>query len=139
MPFWENYFHVVWATYRRIPMILPEHESFIASNIHEKSSSLNCPIHAVNMMADHVHVAVSIKPSLSQSEWARQIKGFTSHQMNTVYKLDEPFKWQKSFGISTLGKNQLPIVLEYIKNQKVRHANDDIYISLENCDEKNNQ
>lgn len=135
MPFWENYFHVVWATYRRTPMILPEHEAFITSNIRQKSADLKCPIHAINMMPDHVHIAVSIKPSLAQSEWVRQVKGFSARQMNEAYNLDTHFQWQKSFGISTLGKNQLPIVLEYIENQKHRHANDDVYVALENYGE----
>lgn len=132
MPFWENYFHVVWATYRRALMILPEHESFIASKFRQKSTDLNCPIHAINMMSDHVHVAVSIKPSIAQSEWVRQIKGFSARQMNEAYRFDDRFQWQKSFGISTLGKHQLPIVLEYIENQKFRHATNKVYQSLEN-------
>jgi len=31
--------------------------------------------------------------------------------MNEAYQLGYHFQWQKSFGISTLGKSQLPIVL----------------------------
>ena len=133
MAFWENYFHVVWATYRRSLIIQTANEDFIASMIRQKSSELQCPVHAVNMMPDHVHVAVSIKPSISQFEWVRQIKGITAREMNRAYNLDSHFRWQKSFGISTLGKRQLPIVIEYIENQKNRHANNDIYIALENC------
>lgn len=133
MAFWENYFHVVWATYRRSLIIQTDHELFIDSIIRQKSTELQCPIHAVNMMPDHVHVAVSIKPSISQSEWVRQVKGITAREMNRAYKLDYHFGWQKSFGISTLGKKQLSIVTEYIENQKQRHANNDLYIALENC------
>ncbi len=133
MPYWENYFHVVWGTHRRIPMILPAYEPFIAAKIRQKSEALECPIHAINMMPDHIHVAVSVKPSISQSEWVRNVKGYSAHEMNAAYKLDERFRWQKSFGISTLGKSQLPIVVEYIQNQKQRHANDEIYMALERC------
>jgi len=135
MAFWETYFHVVWATYRRTPYIQPHHEPFVHEKIREKSVELGCPVHAVNMMPDHVHVAVSIKPAISQSDWVRQVKGYTSHEMNATYKLDTHFRWQKSFGITTLGRNQLPIALEYIKNQKLHHANNEVYKILENYDD----
>ena len=135
MAVWETYFHVVWATYRRTPFIQSNHEAFIAKTIREKSVALGCPIHAVNMMPDHIHVAVSIKPALAPSDWARQVKGFSSHEMNATYKLDDQFRWQKSFGITTLGRSQLPIVIEYIQNQKQRHAHQDVYVALENCDD----
>jgi len=68
MPYWKCFYHVVWSTKHRQPVILPQYEPMIADKIREKSRKLKCPIHAVNMMPDHVHVAVSIRPAISVAE-----------------------------------------------------------------------
>ncbi|GEM_PF-4112480 len=42
MTYWSCFYHIVWATYRRQELILPQYESMIVAKIREKSISLDC-------------------------------------------------------------------------------------------------
>ena len=129
MPFWVCYYHFVWGTYRRQPSILPHYETMIAEKIREKSIALKCTVYAVNMMPDHVHVAVSIRPAISVSQWVQHAKGGTAYDIRRDF--DTPFKWQKSYGVLTFGQAHLDFVIAYIDKQKLHHANQTIYTRLE--------
>jgi putative transposase len=60
MPFWRLYYPIVWATYKREPLITPEMESDLYGYLIGKSVSQEAIAHAVNGIEDHVHVVVSI-------------------------------------------------------------------------------
>ena len=135
MPYWETYYHIIWATKHRQPTILPTFAQMIDAKIRDKSESLQCPIHAINMMSDHVHVAVSIRPAISVAEWVKQVKGLTAYDTKRIFELDEPFKWQSSYGVLTFGIKQLLFVVDYINNQQQHHANQNTYARLERDDD----
>lgn len=134
MAYWLCFYHIVWATHHRQPMILLEYETMIAEKIHEKSRTLKCHVHAVNMMPDHVHVAVSIRPAIAVSQWVQHAKGGTAYDLKRDFDLQEPFKWQKSYGVVTYGEKQLPYVLAYIDNQKLHHKQQTTQLKLEQDD-----
>lgn len=37
--------------------------------------------HAVGGVADHIHIAVSVRPTLSLDDWIGKLKGASSHEM----------------------------------------------------------
>lgn len=124
MPFWKCYYHAVWTTDRRVPVINPHIEKIILDTIRRKSTELDCPILAIYTVSDHIHVAVCITPRISVAEWVRNVKGLSTHEVNDGFPvLESNFKWQKSYGILTYGEKQLPYVVGYIERQKEHHAN----------------
>ena len=123
MPFWQCHYHVIWATKNRAPIITPMLEALIIESAQAKSAALECPILAINMVEDHVHVAVSILPKIPVAEWVRNIKGITAHEINqTLPDLPERFRWQQGYGVLSVGLQTLPIVIAYIERQKEHHA-----------------
>lgn len=137
MPFAVCYYHIIWATKYRQPLITPAIEAVILDVIKNKSAELDCPIHAINTVNDHIHVAVSIRLSLSVSEWIRQIKSLSSLVVRREFEhLDEPFRWQKSYSVYTFGKKVLPFVTDYIEKQKINHQNNTLEPYLEYIDEE---
>jgi REP element-mobilizing transposase RayT len=111
-------------------------ESLISSAINQKSSELHSPILALNGVADHVHVAVCIAPSVSVSHWVGQVKGLAAHSVNAVFTdLDSPFKWQEGYGVVTFGEKHLPFVEEYIAQQKRHHSAGSMIEKLERIEE----
>jgi putative transposase len=136
MPFWKCYYHIVWATKNREALITPAAEKIIHEAVRSKSNELHCEIQGINGMADHVHVAVSIRPSLSVSDWVKQIKGASSRTMNLAFDNMEPkFRWQDEYGVLTFGEKNLPLVLSYIENQKEHHRTGDLQPYLERTEE----
>ena len=123
MSFWRCYYHVVWATKDRDPIITPKIEKIIIQAATEKSQELDCTIQAINTVVDHVHVAVCVTPRVAVAEWVRNIKGITAHEINAMYPdLSQRFRWQRGYGVLTFGAKMLPTITGYIARQKDYHA-----------------
>ncbi len=123
MPFWRCFYHIVWSTRQRAPAITAQNEPVVFGAIQAKSHEMGCQVLAVNGVEDHIHVAVAIPPNLAVAEWVRNVKGASSHQVNTQMP-DEagPFRWQGGYSVLTFGARNQHFVVEYIQNQKQHHA-----------------
>jgi putative transposase len=58
MPYWQLYYHIVWATKNRLPLLIPEAEPLIFSFIQNKALDLEATVYALNGSLDHVHLVV---------------------------------------------------------------------------------
>lgn len=122
MSFWRCYYHVVWTTKERQPLITSEIERVIIQAATEKSLSLACPIQVINGVADHMHAAVCIPPHIAVADWVRSIKGVSAHTINDLFPdLDTRFHWQRGYGVLTFGAKLLPVVSDYIARPKEHH------------------
>jgi putative transposase len=132
MTFWKTYYHLVWATKDRLPLITENIEVELYNYIRNKCSELNCPFPSIGGINDHIHLVVSIPPSLSIADLVRRVKGSSSHfvnqsQLNPEFK----FAWQHEYGVFSLGGKQLDRAVSYVKNQKQHHAQGSIVRFLE--------
>jgi putative transposase len=136
MPFTKLFYHTVWTTKNRIPVISPHIEDIVHKTIISKSTSLKCPILAINSASDHIHIAVCIPPSIAVADWVRQVKGVSAHEVNVSFPdLHEHFQWQQSYGVLTFGAKQIDVVIDYIARQKEHHAHNRLQESLEQTEE----
>lgn len=76
---------------------------------------------AVFCMPDHVHVLVSIKPSIAISDLVRDIKAGTSNFIKEQKWVKGKFSWQEGFGTFSYSKSQVDTVVNYILNQEEQH------------------
>ena len=137
MAFWRLYYHIVWATKDRHSLIMPQIESDLHRYISQKINDIGCIPHAIGGIENHVHMVVSIPPKMSISEFVKTVKGSSSHFANQR----TAFAWQRSYGVFSLGAKQSETAVDYVKNQKSRHKNNDLIswleISEQPPDEKN--
>ena len=63
MSLWRLYYHLVWATKERQPLINPETEAALYPYIISKADTLRCIVHAIGGVEDHIHLVVSIPPT----------------------------------------------------------------------------
>ena len=137
MPYVKCFYHVIWATKSRQPLITRPIETLLLATIRQKSLELRCPILELNAVEDHVHVAVCIVPRVSAADWIRQVKGFTTYAINTNFlDLENRFKWQEGYGLVTFGEKNLPFVRGYIAHQKEHHAKGRTILKLESTDDE---
>lgn len=127
MSFWRLYYHIVWTTKNRLPLITSELEPDFYRYLSAKINEIGCIPHALGGMEDHIHFVVSIPPRMSISEFVKKVKGSSSRFANQR----GTFAWQRSFGVFSLGAKQLPMALEYVENQKTRHKNKNLISWLE--------
>jgi REP element-mobilizing transposase RayT len=130
--FHQLYYHVVWTTKNREPMIGPHVREHLRHAIREKCRRLGCIVHAVNAVADHVHLALEIPPRLAVSNVVGQIKGASAHEMNQLRP--RLLAWQEGYGVLTFRRSELTTVVRYIATQEARHEGGGLSPLFEACE-----
>lgn len=138
MALWRLYYHLVWTTKERHPLINPERETKLYAYIVNKSDRFGSIIHAIGGVEDHVHLVVSIPPTLASADFVKNIKGGSAHHLNHSF-LASPgkFGWQEGYGIFSLGGKQLEEAVSYVKNQKEHHLSGTAITLLEQAPRQN--
>ncbi len=121
MPFWRLFYHMVWATKNRDPLILPSFEADMWKVIVGKGAELGALVHAVGGTEDHVHVVASVPPRISLSEFIQQLKGSSSHFANHRPESTQTFGWQAEYGVVSFDGKRLDQIVRYAKNQREHH------------------
>ncbi|MGB8648871.1 MAG: IS200/IS605 family transposase [Anaerolineae bacterium] len=123
MAFWRLYYHLVWATKNREPLIQPEIEKRLYAYIVHKAAELDCYVYAINGWHDHLHLVLSIPPKHSVADVVKHLKGSSSHDLNLAEGMNHEFAWQRGYGALSVGERQRAIAEAYVANQKTHHAN----------------
>lgn len=120
--YWELYFHLVWRTKHSQPLLTPDVERETHRYlIHRALRTTGVIVHAVGGIEDHVHMAVSVPPTVELATWIGDLKGSCSHAINHGPCGLGSLAWQTGYGVVSFGKRDLPWVVEYIKNQREHH------------------
>ena len=117
----EAFYHFVWATKQREPMIVPQMESLLHTYIRQKCQELKTFIYAMNGMPDHLHLVCSVPASIAVADFIGNIKGGSSHYMNHLDQ-SSPLRWQPGYGYLTFAKSDLGRVVTYVDKQKTHHV-----------------
>jgi putative transposase len=132
MPLWKLYYHFVWATHDRLPLIAPIQEASLYPFIHHKTNELGGCLHAIGGIEDHLHLIVSTPPSLALSDYVRLIKGSSARYMNANFPdSSTKFRWQNEYGVFSISQKNLDLAIAYAQNQKRHHAENTIFSHLE--------
>jgi len=81
---------------------------------------------------DHVHLLLSVPPTLSPSRVVQAIKGKTSHHLLQEFRtLRKQFWgrhfWARGYFIASSGNVTDDVLEEYISNQDVESQNDEVF------------
>ena len=132
MTFWRCYYHVIWTTKHRMPLITSQNEGLIFNIVRGKTAELGGQVLAVNAVQDHVHAAVTIPPKVAVAGWAKRVKGVSAFEVNNQFPDSiEPFRWQEGYGVLTFGSRNTHVVVDYINRQQEHHASHNLIAWLE--------
>ncbi len=121
MPLWKLFYHIVWATRGREPLLGGGVEGVVLSAIRKKAVELGARVYALNGAGDHVHLVAAIPPSVSLSKFVGQVKAVSSFSVNQWRLLEEKFAWQKEYSVFSLDWKRLGTVIDYVRRQKEHH------------------
>ncbi len=129
--------HVTWHCKDSCPLLTPAIEPQAHREIrHKIVKTPGVFVHEIGGTETHVHVAATIPPTLTISEFIGQIKGASSHEVNEQMKLrGKPLQWQISYGVIRFGTRELAWVVDYIRKQREHHAAGRVYDRLERITE----
>jgi REP element-mobilizing transposase RayT len=132
----EINFHITWHTKNSLPMITDKIESRLYGNLkHKMLETPEVIVHAIGGIEDHIHVAVSVPPTIQPSDWIGQLKGASSYQINKLFG-QKQLEWQHGYGIVSFGTKDLPWILNYVLNQKEHHRSGKTFERLERIDQE---
>jgi putative transposase len=134
----QNYYseinlHIVWHAKSSMPLLTPHVEALVHHYIRGKLIDLPFAyVHEIGGTETHVHVAVSVAPTILVSDLIGKLKGASSHEANQ--KLGggrKLLEWQTGYGVVSFGSKDLVWVKEYIRNQREHHARRTVHDRLE--------
>ena len=123
MSYWRLFYHIVWATKNREPLLKAEWEQDLYGYLWGKATALGCLPHAINGMQDHIHLLISIPPKYSISRIVGHIKGSSSRYINSEHRPISKFEWQSGFGAISISESGFSTVVQYVLKQKQHHTN----------------
>ena len=133
MPFWRLFYHVIWTTKTREPALDAPRTALVERSIRTTCRECETHLHALGVMPDHVHVALSIPPKLAIATLVGRLKGASAHAVNDGDRgsADVSLVWQAQYGVLSFGEKNLPDVISYVQNQSARHAANRLWPALE--------
>ncbi len=117
----QNYYHLVFSTKKREPLISPELEARLHPFLGGIARDLACTAVAVNGTSDHMHLLLRYPSDLSHSDMARHIKARSSKWMHETFPELGRLAWQEGYGGFTVSRSAVEQVKAYIDGQKEHH------------------
>lgn len=119
----QIYIQIVFAVKGRQNLIIKENREELHKFITGIVSNRGQKLFAVFAMPDHVHILVSVGPTISISDLVRDIKAGSSKFINEKKWMNEKFNWQEGYGAFSYSKSGVDTVVKYILNQEEHHKN----------------
>jgi REP-associated tyrosine transposase len=116
----DLHYHIVFSTRNR--------EAWMSQSIEERvweylgGIARNHHIGPVKIggIKDHIHLVVSILPTLSISKAVQLVKGGSSVWFHETFRRSA-FAWQDGYGAFTVSRSQLLDVIRYVDTQREHH------------------
>jgi REP element-mobilizing transposase RayT len=132
----EMYFHFVWATWQRLPLVTPEIEREVYRCIEQEARRLRCTVLAIGGLPDHVHLAVKVPATTPIPKIMQQAKGVSSTFVRDQLNPGGLFRWQEGYAVFTICPPHVKHIVAYIRNQKQHHADGSLIEEWEETDEE---
>ena len=115
------FLHFVFSTKNRENWIDVEIENRVWAYIGGIARKHKCTAIQVGGIEDHIHALVLSPTTYSPSQVAQFLKGESSKWIHEEFPKLQRFSWQDGYGAFSVSKKLVPIVVEYIKNQREHH------------------
>ncbi len=120
---WDCKYHVVFIPKCRRKMLYGELRRHLGSVFRALAEQRECRIEEGHLMADHVHMLISIPPKYSVAQAIGYIKGKSAiHVARTFMGKKRNFVgqhlWARGYFVSTVGRDEA-VIREYIRHQEL--------------------
>lgn len=112
-------YHIVYATKGRVPVITQDLKADLHAYLGGIVRGLDCVPIEINGMAEHVHLLVRVRPTISVSHFLSKLKSNSSSWAKR--KTKGLFAWQAKYGAFTVSESQVGRVRQYIREQERHH------------------
>src|SRR5262249_23317032 len=119
---WDCKYHLVGVTKYRYPVLGGDVGQRCRELIRETARAHEIAIHAGAINRDHVHLLLSIPPSMSVSRAVQYLKGRSSHKLLSEFgvlrkRYWDQHLWGRGYWVASSGNVTDEVWVEYIKSQ----------------------
>jgi REP element-mobilizing transposase RayT len=132
--FHQLYYHFVWATHEREPLIDRAWRPQMLEILNEEVKTRGGWPLRHNAMPDHAHLLVRLPPNIAVSDFIGQVKGASSFRINREIHPKFKLQWQEGYGVLSLRRDELEKVIHYIDHQEEHHRKGRLSDLLERCE-----
>lgn len=118
----QIYIHLVFAVKGRENSISKRFKDELYKYICGIVTNKKQKVFAINGVADHIHILVSIAPDYAISNLVKDIKVNSTNWINEKKLVLGKFQWQEGFGAFSVSQSQISKVATYIDNQEEHHS-----------------
>lgn len=114
-------YHIIWCPKYRRPVLVDPIDSRMKELLHEVANEHGWSIENVEVMPDHTHIFIKIKPTDAIAYVVNQLKGRTSRVLREEFpqlKRRLPTLWTRSYYAESVGCISESTIKRYIDNQK---------------------
>jgi len=114
-------YHIIWCTKYRRTALSTEIQARFKELVLESQEKHGYIVRAVETMTDHVHLLISIPPTIAVGIMIGKIKGITAKVLRDEFphlKSRLPNLWTRSYFVASTGSVTLEVLKQYVENQK---------------------
>jgi putative transposase len=115
------YHHIVYSTKGRRAMLAEDEMARLCEYTVGVIRNLESVLHIANGPADHIHLVVSIAPTISLADFVRTVKTNSSRWIHEAYPQLHDFAWQDGYAAFTVSYSGLEKVIAYVRGQQEHH------------------
>jgi len=115
------YYHIVFVTRKREPLIDREIAEFLKQFFHDKCDDLEVHLLEQHSLCDHVHLILSLRPTHYIPEVINFLKGTASHEANNHHEFNNVLYWMRGYRIDTISSKSLKRAKTYVREQHKHH------------------
>ncbi len=123
-------YHIVFATKHRLRVLDKARRDDLFRFIWGVVKERNCHLYRVGGVEDHVHLLVSLHPSVALADLIKEIKTASSAWIRAGSVFPAFEHWQEGYGAFTVAAEARPDLIEYIKDQEAHHQTRDFVAEL---------
>ena len=117
---YQTAYHMVWCPKYRKSVLVGPVADYLRVLLSEICSENCWPILALEIQPDHIHLFVSIPPSMSVSEAVKRLKGTSARKLFVRHpelrkQLWDGHLWSPSYYVGTAGTVSAEIIRHYIE------------------------
>lgn len=121
MSYVSSYYHCVFSTKERRPLITPALAERLWPFLGGIARNNKMKAIEIGGVADHVHLLISLPPTLAIAKAMQLIKGGSSKWVHETFLEHRLFAWQEKYGAFSVSVSQLDNIIAYIKGQEKHH------------------
>ncbi len=114
-------YHIVFSTKNRKPFLGKKVFERLCQYIAGICNKSEVKLFIINGIADHIHMAISLRPNGNISDFVRELKSNSSKWVHETFPELKYFQWQDGYSVFSVSHSGLDKVIEYIQKQQEHH------------------